>query len=189
MAHRSLPLVVAAALVTACGPHSRSHTEALAALRSVATIAAPSTSTVASTVLATTAAGPAPSSRPGVDSALGAVLTVRAEDGVRFALAIANSTKHRVELTFPDGRTKEFAVYDAAGREVWRWSAGRLFTQPMQARMIGGRDSVVFAAHWSGAAPGRYTVVAQLRSDNHPITRRVAFVVPRTTAPSQVAAH
>jgi hypothetical protein len=184
-----LVLLSAAAVAAACGPHSRSRAEALAAVRAVATVAvAPGRAADPDgALLATTAAERR--KRSPRDSALGAELTVRAEDGVRFALALANPSKHRVEVTFPDGRTREFAVYDAAGREVWRWSAGRLFTQTMQARLIGAGDSVVFDGRWPSPAPGRYTVVAQLRSDNHPVVRRVAFEVPAAAPLSQLAAH
>jgi hypothetical protein len=96
----------------------------------------------------------------------------------RFSLAVVNTADRRVEVNFPDGRTRDFAVYDAAGREVWRWSRGRLFTQLMQNKLLTARDSAVYAGAWPSPAPGRYTVVAELRSDNHPIRRTAAFVVP-----------
>lgn len=111
-------------------------------------------------------------------AAVEAALAVRTERGVDFALSVANASVHRVELNFPDGRTKDFAVFDATGREVWRWSRGRMFTQSMQNKMLASGDSVVYAEHWEPATPGRYTVVAQLRSDNFPVTRQQTFVVP-----------
>lgn len=106
----------------------------------------------------------------------------------RFALAVVNTADRRVEVNFPDGRTRDFAVYDAAGREVWRWSRGRLFTQVMQNRLLGARDSAVYAEAWEAPAPGRYTVVAELRSSDHPIRRAAAFVVPAPFPAGAVAA-
>jgi hypothetical protein len=106
----------------------------------------------------------------------------------RFALAVVNTADRRVEVNFPDGRTRDFAVYDAAGREVWRWSRGRLFTQVMQNRLLAARDSAVYAEAWTAPRPGRYTVVAELRSANHPLTRAAAFVVPAPIPAGAVAA-
>lgn len=180
-----LPLLAAAAAVFACGgplPHVGG--ELLATVR-------PGTADSA----ARAGAGPAHAPRPHRargDTLVGAELSVRTQDGIEFALAVANPSTHRVELAFPDGRTKEFVVYDAAGREVWRWSRGRLFTQTMQNKMLASGDSVVYAERWAAPAPGRYTVVAQLRSENYPIVKQTSFVVPTTPAAgtvAQLAAH
>ena len=66
---------------------------------------------------------------------------------------------------------------DSAGREVWRWSEGRLFTQAMQNRFVGSNDSVIYDEAWKAAAPGKYTLVAQLNSENHPVTQKVPFAL------------
>jgi hypothetical protein len=100
-----------------------------------------------------------------------------AQGVVRFAIEVANDSRKRVELSFPDGRTHDFVVLDAGGREVWRWSAGRLFTQAMQNRLLDAHDSVVYDERWTPPAPGRYTLVAQLRSENYPVQQRVDFAL------------
>lgn len=105
----------------------------------------------------------------------------------RFSLAVVNTADRRVEVNFPDGRTRDFAVYDASGREVWRWSRGRLFTQLMQNKLLQAHDSTVYTGAWPAPTPGRYTVVAELRSDNHPIRRSAAFVVPAPIPAGAVA--
>lgn len=175
-----LPLLAAAAAVVACGgplPHVSG--ELLATVRP-GTPDAPTASRASSL----------PSARPHRargDTLVGAALTVHAADGVEFALAVANPGKHRVELSFPDGRTKDFLVYDAAGREVWRWSRGRLFTQTMQNKLLAAGDSVVYTERWAAPAPGRYMVVAQLRSTNYPLVRQTGFVVPAVPAGRVVA--
>lgn len=126
---------------------------------------------------------PARRAQRGDSAALDASLVVRqSTDGVRFALAIANGSKHRLEVSFPDGQTREFVVLDPVGREVWRWSEGRMFTQAMQSKLLTAGDTVTFAERWREAAPGEYTVVATLRSDNFPVTRRAAFVVAPSVA-------
>lgn len=101
--------------------------------------------------------------------------TTRGE--VRFAIEVANDSRKNVELDFPDGRTHDFIVLDEAGREVWRWSAGRMFTQGMQNHLIGAHDAVVYAERWRPKTKGRFTLVAQLHSENYPVRQRVEFAL------------
>ena len=119
-----------------------------------------------------------------VDAALAVAADARA---ARFELAVFNTANRRVEVNFPDGRTRDFAVFDAAGREVWRWSRGRLFTQVMQNKPLAAHDSTRYAEEWRPPTPGRSTVVAELRSDNHPLRRTAAFVVPAPIPAGAVA--
>lgn len=124
----------------------------------------------------------------GDTAALAATLAAQAVPdgaaGVRFALTVVNVSEHRLELTYPDGQTRDFAVYDSTGREVWRWSAGRMFTQMMQTRLLAAGDSVTYAERWTPPHPGRYAVVATLRSDNHPLARTVRVDVPAAGPPT-----
>lgn len=141
----TVPLLIAAGLVFACGPRTPS---------SVAT------------------ARPKSGADHGIMSH---VFVDTANGSVRFAIEVTNDSPKRVELTFPDGRTHDFVVQDSTGREVWRWSAGRLFTQAMQNRLLDARHSTTYHERWSPPGPGRYTLDAQLHSDNHPLRQRVEF--------------
>ena len=143
----TVPLLAAAVLVFACGPRPP---------KSVAN------------------ARPRSSVEKGVTSHV-MVDTTRGE--VRFAIEVSNDSRKRVELDFPDGRTHDFIVLDQAGREVWRWSAGRMFTQGMQNRLLEAHDAVVYAERWHPAAKGQYTLVAQLHSENYPVRQRVGFAL------------
>ena len=105
------------------------------------------------------------------------VMVDTARGVVRFAIEVANDSRKRVELNFPDGRTHDFVVLNEAGREVWRWSAGRLFTQAMQNRLLDVNDSVVYDERWSPPSPGHYTLVASLRSENYPEQQRDEFAL------------
>ncbi len=149
LARITVSLLALAVFVFACGP--RSHTSAVAA-------------------------------RPSISADSGVTFALTAEAGardVRFVLAVANETPKRVELSFPNGRTHDFVVLDATGREVWRWSDGRLFTQAMQNRLLESRDVVRYNERWKAPpAPGRYTLVGVLHSDTHPVERRIDFTVP-----------
>lgn len=174
-----IPLLAAAAIVFACGPRPHARGETLATVRHGSALAG----TTVKPVKHHHAKG-----GPDVDGSL----SVHGDGAVEIALAVANASDHRVELAFPDGRTRDFAVYDAGGREVWRWSRGRLFTQGMQNALIAPGDSVVYRERWTPTAPGRYTLVAQLRSENYPLVRQVTFDVPAASTPAPalaVAAH
>jgi hypothetical protein len=143
-----VPLLAAAGLVFACGPRTPN---------------------------------PVANARPksGVDRGITSHVLVDTADGrVRFAIEVTNDSPKRVELTFPDGRTHDFAVLDSAGREVWRWSTGRLFTQAMQNRLLDSHNTTTYDERWSPPGPGRYVLEAELHSANHPMRQRVEFALP-----------
>ena len=140
-----VPLMAAAVLVFACGPRTPN---------------------------------PVASARPrsGVEQGVTShVMVDTARGEVRFAIEVLNDSRKRVELDFPDGRTHDFIVLDESGREVWRWSAGRLFTQGMQNRLLEAHDAVVYTERWRPPTKGQYTLVAQLHSENYPVRQRVGF--------------
>ena len=143
----TVPLVAAAVLVFACGPRTPS---------------------------------PVASVRPkaGADKGVTShVMVDTAQGTVRFAIEVTNDSRRRVELAFPDGRTHDFTVLDDQGREVWRWSKDRLFTQAMQNRLLDAHDSAIYAERWTPGAKGHYTLVAQLHSENFPVQQRVGFAL------------
>lgn len=107
-----------------------------------------------------------------------AALDVRVGSTVEFALGVSNAADHRVELRFPDGRTHDLKVLDASGREVWRWSAGRLFTRAVQTKLLGAGERTTYSERWEPASGGTYTVVATLASENFPVELRQGFTVP-----------
>ncbi|MDQ8146139.1 MAG: BsuPI-related putative proteinase inhibitor [Gemmatimonadota bacterium] len=105
-------------------------------------------------------------------------LAISVTDDVRLTLEVPNPGERAVDVEFPDGQTHDFAVEDASGRTVWRWSEGRLFTQGVQTKVLRAGKSLTYEARWEPAAPGRYTVVATLRSSTLPVTRSRQIVVP-----------
>lgn len=149
-----LPLVAASALAFACGPRSHSAAE-----------------TPGPTVEAAKEAGAAVAT----DSAgtVAANLAITVGEQVEIAIEVANASTRRIELDFPSGQTHDIAVLDAAGREVWRWSDGRLFTSAVQNRMVGAGEVVTYSERWKPELPGgSYTVVATLTSSSHPVEVR-----------------
>lgn len=147
-----ITLLCSAALAFACGP--RAHNES-ASTRGELTRAV--------------SADPSSPLAPSLDVTVG--------DDVRFAFAVTNASKKKLELTFADGRTHEFVVLDSLGREVWRWSEGRIFTQSMQNKVLRTSDLLRYEDAWDSPAPGRYVAVATLASANFPVMQRVEFTV------------
>lgn len=69
--------------------------------------------------------------------------------------------------TYGSGQMYDFWI-EQNGREVWRWSAGRMFTQALVHRTINAGETVRFTVQWDGkdaqgrpAAPGTYHVYAR----------------------------
>jgi Intracellular proteinase inhibitor len=109
---------------------------------------------------------------------LASTFAVSVRDGVNLTLDVKNNTNKMVELRFPNGKTHDFFVLDDSGREVWRWSSGRMFTQAMQAKLVKSKDNAVFSDTWRASnAHGKFTAVAVLASENHPVEERVEFAL------------
>lgn len=134
------------------------------------------------------ACGPRPRGESGTDRSpatrntnanapLAPTLDISVNDGVRFAFEVANESSKKLELTFADGRTHDVIVLDSLGREVWRWSEGRMFTQNVQNKVLRSSDALQFEEAWTNPQPGTYTAVATLASVNYPLEQRVAFTV------------
>jgi len=113
-----------------------------------------------------------------VRDTIAASLDVTVGETVKFAFHVTNSSAKRVELRFPSGQTHELVVLDPQGREVWRWSRGRMFTQSMQNKVLGTSDTLTFTETWHPEHPGAYTVVASLLSQNFPTEQRTEFSLP-----------
>ncbi|HEY4658850.1 MAG TPA: BsuPI-related putative proteinase inhibitor [Gemmatimonadaceae bacterium] len=105
------------------------------------------------------------------------VKVVNVADGVRFGFRVMNTGEKKLEVNFPSGQTHDLVVLDTLGREVWRWSVGRMFTQALQNRVLRASDALEYEGRWREAAPGRYVAVATLSSANYPMEQRAEFIV------------
>jgi hypothetical protein len=112
---------------------------------------------------------------------IGSSLDVKLGEDVKFSFHVTNSSSKRVELRFPSGQTHDLVVLDAQGREVWRWSRGRMFTQGMQNKVLGTSDTLTFTETWRPEHGGTYTAVASLLSQNYPAQQRAEFSLPAKT--------
>ena len=149
------PLLIASALAFACGPLS--HSTEVEATPDRAT----------GDAVADTVAG---------EVAASLLVDVGAEVGV--TLQVANTAGKLVELDFADGQTHDVAILDAAGREVWRWSEGRLFTTAVQTKLLGADESTAYVERWTpDGQRGTFTAVATLRSGRYPVELRRGFTI------------
>ena len=122
-----------------------------------------------------------PVRRHAVRDTIASSLDVKVGEDVKFSLHVTNSSSKRVELRFPSGQTHDLVVLDAQGREVWRWSRGRMFTQAMQNKVLGTSDTLTFTETWRPEHGGTYTAVASLLSQNYPAQRQAEFSLPART--------
>lgn len=150
-------LLCAGAVALACGPHG--HHDASAA--------------------STTDDPPARASTLDDSRILATTANVTVHHGVRLTLHVTNVSDHAVELNFPNGQTHDFVVVDSQGREVWRWSTGRMFTQALRTSLLAANETVTYEERWpEHGRHGSFTAIALLKSSNHPVEERVAFTLP-----------
>jgi hypothetical protein len=114
------------------------------------------------------------------DTTIAASLNVVvAGEQIEFQLTLTNNSSRSVEVRFPSGRTHDFAVIDSTGREVWRWSTGKMFTQVLQNKSIAPHDSISFSTAWKNPdTAGTFVAVARLWSRNFPIEQRAELIIP-----------
>jgi hypothetical protein len=159
----AIALLCAGALAFACGPRTHSEAASTASLTTAAPVVQQGTTR-------------SHSDGAGIFSQLD-VKPVR--EGVQFALHVTNQGRKHVEVAFPNGQTHEFVVVDSTGREIWRWSTSRLFTQALQNKLLSGGETMSVGERWEHPPTrGKYTVIATLNSSNYPIQQRVDFVLP-----------
>jgi hypothetical protein len=109
--------------------------------------------------------------------ALVSTLAIVVKHGVAMDFRVVNASTKRLEVNFPSGQTHDVVVVDSLGREVWRWSKGRMFTQSLQNRVLHESDTLDYDAVWQNAPAGKYTAIATLASENFPMEQRAEFVV------------
>jgi len=166
-----ISLLCAGALAFACGP--RSHSDAPTTLAGALPLHASS----AKSAPAAPAAQHTKKANA-KDARLASKLNVTvAKNDVHLALDVKNVGGKHAELTFPSGQAYDFVVVDSVGREIWRWSGGRMFTSGVQNKQLGAGDMMQVSESWDTAKPGHYTAIATLKSSNFPVEERVDFVM------------
>ena len=109
------------------------------------------------------------------DSGNGLSLTVAYDEPLRtgrpvtWGLKLENRGRSAVTLRFSTGKEGDVALVQG-GREVYRWSANRLFSQALRERSLGAGDAHTFKLEEKslGVPPGDYDLVAEVASDPSP---------------------
>lgn len=91
--------------------------------------------------------------------------TVREGQSVRLSFKLVNNSGQAETLTFPSGQKYDFwATLD--GREVWRWSEGKAFTQAIVHEEIAGQGGVTYTETWTPEEAGTYEVHGALAAQD-----------------------
>jgi len=171
-------LAFAGALAYACGPRPRASDATAASLRTTPLLTASTLAHRAATVDPATFSATTTINRDGIklDATFAVHVGARA---VRFTLDVKDAGRKHVELSFPNGQVYDFVVIDSTGTEVWRWAAGRIFTQTVRNKALAKGDVMHIEEKWSPASiTGHFTAIATLKSSNYPIEQRVEFEIP-----------
>lgn len=100
-------------------------------------------------------------------------------DSVHFVLQVTNTAEDTVTLTFPSGQSFDFVVLDE-GREVWRWSADRMFTQAIRTEALAPGETRSYEAAWTPPAglSGELVARARLTAREHRAEQQARFRLP-----------
>jgi hypothetical protein len=98
----------------------------------------------------------------------------KAGDPVMLTLTVTNPGATPVTLQFPSAQQYDFEVR-RGGQAIWRWSAGRMFTQALTSLTIGPGEKRVFTQTWNqrddngqAVAAGSYEAVGTLTTMDRP---------------------
>jgi Intracellular proteinase inhibitor len=113
--------------------------------------------------------GPAASSENGLSLTAGFAEPLRSGHAVTWVLKVENRGPAAVTLRFSSGKDGDVALLQS-GREVYRWSANRLFSQAIRQVPLEPGDSRSFKLQERtlGVAAGDYDLVAGLAADPSP---------------------
>jgi hypothetical protein len=111
------------------------------------------------------------------------VLRLPAGRPVTFVLVAQNAGGEPARLTFPSGQPYDLVVV-RDGAEVWRWSAGRSFTQAVREETLGAGEQRIERIVWPAtdgagqpAPPGAYEARATLATSPPLDTPPVRFTL------------
>jgi len=86
---------------------------------------------------------------------------------IEATFSVRSATEVPVRVTFNSGQSYDFRLLNSEGKELWRWSSGRMFAMVIIEKELGPdgwtfREKIPLSAEGSNLAPGRYQVVAEL---------------------------
>jgi hypothetical protein len=96
------------------------------------------------------------------------VVPTKAKQGqtVHLTVRLVNNGGTSTDLTFATSQKYDFWITDGT-TELWRWSAGRMFTQDVNRQELGGQTGAVFAESWAASKTGKLTAHAELKAQTY----------------------
>lgn len=108
-------------------------------------------------------------------------------DGVALSLRIENAGSEPVTLGFRTGQRAEFTAYPAdegpngsdggQGDPVWRYGAGRTFTQALGGETVCPGEAVAYEATWRDPPPGTRRVVGEATATDRDVRAEAVVAV------------
>ncbi|MCU1234065.1 MAG: hypothetical protein JWP63_2032, partial [Candidatus Solibacter sp.] len=105
-----------------------------------------------------------------IDASRNGRFSVAAEqglDGLAITWRLSTSTGESLRLQFSSGQEYDVIMRDDAGRVVWQWSAGRVFTQDFHERSVSVWSASVLAPI-ANLMAGTYKVEAWITTSGNP---------------------
>lgn len=107
---------------------------------------------------------------------------------VTFVLMMKNETEDEITFEFPSSQLYEITVLNDEGKEVYRYSTGKMFTQAIQTESISAKDVKVWEESWNymydgeRVRRGEYTVKVEwkgfTKDGENELTATETFNVP-----------
>lgn len=95
---------------------------------------------------------------------------------VAFEFSVTNTGTDPIQVRFPNAGKAEFVV-EQAGREIWRFTDGRVFAQVVSSERLAPAETAIYEGEWNDPQPGSYTAVATLRAREAGCEARTEFEV------------
>jgi hypothetical protein len=95
---------------------------------------------------------------------------------VLLTIRLVNNAGTDQSLVFNSGQRYDFWV-TSGGREVWRWSAGQMFTQEVTKQKLQGQMGLSFSESWTSTGTGTYLAHGEVDANGYKGDMKAKIVV------------
>lgn len=98
---------------------------------------------------------------------------------VVITLKVFNFTQEKVTFHFRNAQRFDFFIESEEGKELWRWSDGRMFAQVLgEETLAPGREEITYTASYKGKLePGTYKITGILVDKEKPMSGSITIEV------------
>ncbi|MCD7034942.1 BsuPI-related putative proteinase inhibitor [Metabacillus sp. GX 13764] len=104
------------------------------------------------------------------------------EGSIIFVFTIHNPSDKGKKLVFKSGKKYEITVRDSGGKEVYRYSKGKMFTQAIEESSIQPGETLSYQEAWNylkeGFPTGNYKAVIEFLGTDPPLKADLKFSLP-----------